>query len=335
VLTPPDTEWYYNNAMLAPAGYLPLLRQGVATDELQSTYTRLMQERVFDQAGMSTARLADDPRPFADDYARGYAPDYAEGTAAEPWVPIGSFAPAGGTLASLLDMAAHVRLQLRHGISPTGAPVASAENLAECWRPHVGVTTGPLDGPDLENCGYAMGWFDSTYTGGRHLVWHSGFYDGFGVVIGFFPEDNLGLVVPTNMAAAASKPFYLYVLNLLLENRFGLNHGANDTIVAAYRDAAEAQSRLAAQTRPVDAGAVAPFLSYQHGYQLAFDAAGTLRLQVGGRAARVLAMPDGSYVAASGGTLAGTPIQLLRDDVGTLVLELKDAETVRWLRGLG
>ena len=56
---------------------------------------------------------------------------------------------------------------------------------------------------------------------------------------------------------------------------------------------------------------------------------------MGGRALRVLAMPEGGYVAASGGTLVGTPIQLVRDDMGTPVLELEDLETVRWLRGPG
>jgi CubicO group peptidase (beta-lactamase class C family) len=344
VLTPPHTEWYYNNAVYVVAGYLPLLRQGVAASELQSTYARLMQERVFGPVGMGTARLADDPRPFTDDYATGYARDFVAGTAAEPWVPMGSFAPVGGTLASLPDLAAHVRLQLRRGVSPTGARVVSAGNLEECWQPHVALPSAPLDGPDLVSGGYAMGWMDNTYTNGRRLIWHTGEWDGFGAFIGFFPDDDLGLVILMNMSVSSAIYFYRYVLNLLLENQFGLNRGANEMIIAAYQEAAGALSALAAQARPVEAGAIAPFLgSYEHGYRLAYDAAGALRLHVGGRAVRVLAMPDGGpdggYVAASGGTLAGTPIQLVRDELGTPVIELVapvagEGETVRWLRGL-
>jgi CubicO group peptidase (beta-lactamase class C family) len=342
VLTPPDTEWYYNNAVYAVAGYLAPIRQGVALDQLQSTYARLMQERVFGPVGMTTARLADDPRPYTDDYARGYAPDFVDGTAAEPWVPIGAFAPVGAALASVSDMAAHVRLQLRHGISPSGVPVVSAANLAECWKPHIavpieqldGANPVPLEGPDFTSGRYAMGWIDYAYTGGRHLIFHTGFWDGFGAFIGFFPDDNLGLVVLANVGFRASKSFYRYVLNLLLENRFGLNHGANDTVVAAYQDATAALTAQAAQARAVDAGTITPFLGgYEHGYGLAFDAAGALRLHMGGRAVRVLALPDGGCVAASGTTLVGTPIHLLRDDLGAPVLELQDAETVRWLRG--
>lgn len=335
VLTPPDTEWYYNNAVYAVAGYLPLLRQGVAASEWQSVYAQLMQERVFGPAGMGTARIGDDPRPFTDDYATGYARDLVAGTAAEPWVPIGSYAPIGGVLASLPDMAAHVRLQLRRGVSPTGTRVVSAGNLAECWQPHIAVPTGPLDGPDLVSGRYAMGWIEDIYTNGRRLIWHTGNWDGFASYIGFFPEDNLGLAILENMSVGSSTYFYRYVLNLLLESQFGLNRGANDTLVAAYQEAAGALTALARRARPVDAGAIAPFLgNYEHAYRLAYDGDGTLRLHVGGRALRVLALPEGDYVAASGGTLAGTPIRFLRDDMGAPMLELDD-ESVHWLTGPG
>jgi CubicO group peptidase (beta-lactamase class C family) len=84
VLTPPYTEWFYNNAVAAVAGYLPLIHQGVPPDQLERTYARLLQERVFGPAGMATARLADDPRPYTDDYATGHGPDFVDGMAAEP-----------------------------------------------------------------------------------------------------------------------------------------------------------------------------------------------------------------------------------------------------------
>jgi CubicO group peptidase (beta-lactamase class C family) len=335
VRTPPYTEWYYNNAVCAVAGYLPLLHQSVAANELQSSYARLMRERVFGPAGMGAARLGDDPRPFADDYATGYAADFVAGIAAEPWVPIGSFAPIGATLASLPDMAAHVRLQLRRGVSLIGSRVVSARNLEECWQPHVAVPTGPLDGPDVQSGRYDMGWFDYRYTNGRRLIWHTGFWDGFGTFIGFFPDDNLGLIVLANMSVGVTNFFCRYVLNLLLENQFDLNRGANDTIVAAYQDAAGALNALAAQAHPVDAGAVAPFLGiYEHGDRLEYDAAGSLRWYLGGRALRVLAMPDEGYVAVSG-SLAGTPIHLGRDELGAPMMELdgQEGETVRWLSG--
>jgi CubicO group peptidase (beta-lactamase class C family) len=334
VLTPPHTEWYYNNAVYAAAGYLPPLRQGVEADQLQSAYTRLMQERVFGPAGMGSARLGNDPRPYTADYATGHAPDFVEGIAAEPWVPIGSFAPAGAALASLTDMAAYVRLQLRGGESVTGTRVVSSRNLAEAWRPHIALAPTPTDGPDVVSEGYGMGWFEYTYTNEVRLIWHTGFWDGFGAFIGFLPEADLGLVVLMNTSAASGNYFYKYVLNLLLERQFGLNQGVKEAVVAAYGEAVGQRADLAAQARPVDAGAIAPYLGdYEHGNRLTYDAAGALRLHVGGRALRVLALPDGSYVVASG-QLVGMPLRFERDQMGTPVMELEDAETVRWLRGL-
>jgi Beta-lactamase len=175
-----------------------------------------------------------------------------------------------------------------------------------------------------------MGWIDYRYTNGLRLVWHTGFWDGFGAFIGFFPEEDLGLAVLTNKSVASSNYFHKYVLNLLLENRFSFHGGANEMVVAAHNDAAGALAALAAGTRPVEAAAIAPFLGYYaHGYRLAYDAAGTLRLYLGSRAPRVLAMVDGSYVLASGGAI-GTPVRFMRDSAGTPVMELEGVETVRW-----
>jgi hypothetical protein len=237
-------------------------------------------------------------------------------------------------LVNLTDMAGYVRLQLRRGVSPAGTRVVSSRNLEECWRPHIDVPPSPTDGPDIVSSGYGMGWIDFTYADGRRLVWHTGFWDGFGTFIGFLPEEDLGLAILTNMSANFTNYFYKYVLNLLLESRFGLNRGVNETVGAAYQEAAAGLTDLAAQARPVDAGVMTPYLgAYERGYRLAYDAAGALRLHVGGRAMRVLALPDGSYVLASG-QLVGVLLRLDRDQTGVPVMELEGVETVRWLNGL-
>lgn len=334
VLGPPRSVFFYNNTVYSAAGYLPSLAQGVAADDLESSYARLMQDRVFGPAGMSSARIADDPRPYTDDYATGYAFDFVAGTAPEPGVPTGSFAPVGGTLAGLDDMAAYLRLQLRRGLAGSGRRVVSATNLAECWQPHIDEPISATFDPDLVSAGYAMRWNSQTYRDGRRLVWHNGGTDGFTSFVGSLPDDNLGLVVLTNSwVTPGGIAFYTYVLNLLLSGQFGLNQGVNETVVAAYRDALGQLTGLAAQATPVDATAIAPFLgSYEKGYGLSLDAAGGLRLLLGARATRVLAMPDGSYIAASG-LFAGTPIQLVRTSSGTPLMTLQDFESVSWLSG--
>jgi CubicO group peptidase (beta-lactamase class C family) len=334
VLNPPYTEWFYNNPVYTSGGYVPLLGYGVSAEDLLPAYSQKMQERVFGPAGMVSARIADDPRPYTDDYATGHTVDFVEGVAAVPWASIGNLAPTGGALANLADMATYVRLQLGRGVSTTGTRVVSATNLMECWRPHIDVPMTPTDGPDLVRASYGMGWFPYTYVNDRRLIWHSGFYDGFGSFAGFLPDDNLGLIVLSNMSVTSTDYFYRYVLNLLLNKSFGISAAGNDAAVAAYQSGTGHLSDLAAQAGPVDRTAIAPFLGYfNHGYRLSFDAGGALRLRFGARAPRIMAMPDGSYVEASG-PFVGTGIRFSTDGYGRPKMAIEDAENLIWEGGL-
>jgi CubicO group peptidase (beta-lactamase class C family) len=335
VTDPPHTTYFYNNTVYAVGGYLPALVQGASKEELQTVYARLMDERVYGPVGMRTARLTDDPRPFITDYATGYAPDFTQETAAQPYPPVGAYAPIGGTLASLTDMANYIAMQLNAGGSISGEHVVSAENLAECWKPHIDLPPAPELDPDRVSAGYGMGWISQTYRDGRRLVWHNGGIDGFSTFIGFFPDDDLGLVVLTNMGPLPRGLFFTaYVLNLVLSARFGLNEGANAAVVAQYQAAEQHLSDLAAQATPVAADAIAPYLGYyEKGWRLVFDADGTLRLRQSSRAIPLLALPDSDYVMASG-ELPGTAVRFSQDGSGMRWLEIQDIEIVRWSSGL-
>ncbi|MGI8485133.1 MAG: serine hydrolase domain-containing protein, partial [Thermomicrobiales bacterium] len=331
IIDPSQTRFFYNNSVYATGGYLPALVQGTAPNDLETAYARLMEERVYRPAGMKTARIADNPQPFVADYATGYASDLLQGTAVEPWGPVGSFAPVGGTLASLSDMANYVAMQLNQGVSTAGTRVVSAANLAECWQPHIDIPISPTLDPDLRKAGYGMGWMSQTYRDGRSLVWHNGGIDGFTTYLGFLPEDDLGLVVLTNLEPSSrSLSFYQYVLNLLLGGRFGYNKGINDVIVSQYKDATKQLTDLAAQTGPVDPAAIAPYLGfYQRGYSLAFDERGALRVRQSARSIRLLALPDGGYVMASGIAI-GVIVNFSQDRGGMRWMEITDIETVHW-----
>jgi CubicO group peptidase (beta-lactamase class C family) len=336
ITDPPNTTFFYNGTVYAAGGYLPALAQGAAADDLGTVYARLMMERVYRPSGMASSRITDDPRPFVENYATGYAPDFTAGTAAEPYAPVGSFAPAGGTLSTLTDMANYVTMQLNEGVATTGQRVVSAANLAECWKPQVTVPTPPsAEQPDLMSAQYGMGWLEYAFRGGRRFFGHAGGIDGFTTFIGFFPEDGLGLVVLTNMGpfprGLAFAP--VYVTNLLLEDRFGLNAGANAAVIANAQAAEQHLVDLAAQAAPVDPATIAPYLgSYERGWRAALDADGELRLHQSARALRLLAMPDGSYVMA-GGVLPGTAVRFFRDDEDMPWMEIEDLETVRWMVG--
>src|SRR5690349_15580630 len=97
----PDEVYFYNNTVYAFGSYLPFLAAGVAPQDLPAAYATAMKERVYGPAGMAGAMVADDPRGLVDDYATGYGLDLRLRPSVLPYGPVGSYAPVGGTLATL------------------------------------------------------------------------------------------------------------------------------------------------------------------------------------------------------------------------------------------
>ncbi|MEY2241847.1 serine hydrolase domain-containing protein [Streptomyces sp. BF23-18] len=334
VAAPRDTTFLYNNTVYSVGGYLPLLASGVSADALTGTFADEMRRRVYGPAGMTGARIADDPRGLVTDFMRGYAPDLTGAGRPLAYGPVGSYAPAGGTLASLDDMAAYVRTHLRRGVSVDGRRVVSAKNLAECWKPHIPVPLSPEFDPDVTASGYGMGWIHNRFRDGTSLIWHNGGIDGFTSYIGFLPERDLGLVVLNAMNPAPTGPYFsLYVLNLLLSERFGLNRGVPAKAHAGSLAALDGLRDLGRRTAPTDPGATAPYLGhYEGGYRLTRDGR-DLNLHLGPRTMPLGILPDGSHVV-TGGLLVENKVLLTRDVDDTPRLEVVGFETVRRTVGL-
>jgi CubicO group peptidase (beta-lactamase class C family) len=324
-----DQQFVYNNTVNAVGAYLPLLATGVAPGDLAAAYGQAMHDRVFGPAGMTTARIASDPRGVVDDFATGNGFDLRPRPTTMPFGPMGSHAPAGGASAGVNDMAAWVRLQLRQGQSVTGHRVVSGASLAECWRPHVTTPLAPDLDPDAVKGGYGMGWLRQEYRDGTSLVFHNGAIDGFTSYMGFLPQHDLGLVVLTNMTSGPTGTFwYTYVLNLLLSGRFGLNAGVPDKALAENARWLGVLAGVGKDARPVDLAAVDPYLGfYEGGYSLARQGR-DLQLRIGPRVFPLEVMPDGSYVM-SGGFMVGAEVRLARERDGTPRVEIVGAEIVR------
>jgi CubicO group peptidase (beta-lactamase class C family) len=293
-----------------------------------------MARRVYGPVGMGSAVICDDPRGVTDNYANGHGLDLAGRPRVLPYGAVGSYAPAGGTLASLDEMAAYVRLQLRRGLSVTGRRVVSADNLAQCWRPHISVGVNTELDPSVRTSGYGMGWIRNRFKDGTSLVWHNGGIDGFTSYIGFLPERDIGLVVLNAMNPNPTGAFfYLYVLNLLLSQRFGLNSGVAAKIDDLHASELARLRTLGRRSRPVDLRAVAPHFGHYEGGYLLEPVRRDLVLRLGSRALPLRTHPDGDYVI-SGGLLVEVRVKLGRDVDGTPTIELVDLETVRRTVGL-
>ncbi len=161
-----DQTFSYANTIQTVGGYLPLLATGEAQADLAPAWAAAIQDRVFGPAGMTVARLSSDPRGQVEDFATGNGFDLRPRASPMPFAAIGAYAPSGGTLASLSNMASWVRLQLRQGRSVTGHQVVSPANLAQCYVAHI--TVPPNDGalPGGASSGYGMGWWHDTFRTG-------------------------------------------------------------------------------------------------------------------------------------------------------------------------
>jgi CubicO group peptidase (beta-lactamase class C family) len=329
-----DETWVYNNTVQTVGGYLPLLAAGVAASDLEAAYATAMQERIFGPAGMAGVRIGSDPRGLVDEYAEGHGFDLRPRATTLPFAPIGAWAPAGAAWASVTDMAAWVRLQLRQGRSVTDRQVVSAANLIECWNPHV---TAPLiygaANPDVQTSGYAMGWFSDEYRDGSRLVWHAGGFDGFTTYMAFLPGHDLGLVVLSNINPGPTGSLWnLFVLDQLLSDRFRLNGSGRGTTLTNAAAALAALADLGRQATAVDFKLVQPWLGHYEGGWSMVKEGRELVLQIGPRTIPLLVMPDTTFVMA-GGPNVGARIRLTRDGDGTPRIQLPGVETVRRTTG--
>jgi beta-lactamase class C len=335
VVDAPGKVWIYNNTVYSVGAYLPLLAKGVKPADLGAAYTTAMHERVLAPAGMASTIIADDPRGRVANYSRGHGLDVFGRTNTLPYGAVGSYAPVGGGLSTLNDMAHYLQLELRGGKSVIGKRVVSAKNLAQCWVPGVAV---PLDAnldPDAVSSGYAMGWIREKYRDGTSLVWHNGAIDGFTAFIGFLPERDIGLVVLNNMNPFPNGLFlYLYVLMYVLSKEFGVNEGSPAKVTAAAAAGREALLAIGPTLRPVSKTRVAPFLGYyEGGYQIFLDG-GKLFFQIQSRIIELRLQQGETYVAADG-LLPGTPVLLTRDPDGVPVMDITGVERVRRTVGVG
>ena len=324
---------FYTNRVFALSGYVPLLATGVALRDLESAYAQTLRQRIFERAGMRGAVLAGDLRGVVDDFATGYSIDTRGRVVALPYAPRGSVAPAESGMASVSDMAAWVRLQLRQGRSVTGRQVVSSANLAECWRPHIAVPTG--GSPNVRSVGYAMGWNVTEYQGGTTVTLHTGALDGFSTFMGFLPQYDLGLVVLTNMEPVPTGGAWMnVVLEALLSRRLGLSVGGGQRAMDGAAQAVAELVDVGREAVSLDRKQVQPYLGdYEGNWPLVLEG-NTLWLRIGSRVGTLLPMPDGTYYVTAS-TLQGLRVKLGVEADGTRHLDFVGYETVAGRRDDG
>jgi CubicO group peptidase (beta-lactamase class C family) len=180
----PGEKWAYRNTNYVLLGVLIHKITGKRYDEF-------LAERIFRPLGMTSTRLISD-RDIIPNRSAGYELDNGE-LKNQEWVSPTFNSTADGTLYfNVLDLA-------KWDAALYGTQLLKQSSLDRIW------TVYPLNDGKSNPAGYGFGW--SIGKQNEHkLIEHNGAWQGFTCDISRYPDDNLSVVVLTNLDAGHSDP---------------------------------------------------------------------------------------------------------------------------------
>ena len=205
-----------------------------------------LQERIFDRAGMTRTTA----------YASRM---YGDGDAAIPSIRAdGGFAPApvrkndsvmhaaGGTGASINDLARWVRLQLGAG-SIDGATLLPEPRMSEMHKQHVSCERGLPPFMPCTRTGFGLSWTVGTFREHRMLV-HGGGYAGTAAAVSFLPDKKMGVAVLANVEGVCTQLITVEIYDRLLgvkdtDNLPDIKHMLDSRLAKRRRKQAETSDR--------------------------------------------------------------------------------------------
>jgi CubicO group peptidase (beta-lactamase class C family) len=186
------SKFGYQNIMYLAAGQ-------VVPSITSKTWDDFVTERIFSPLGMKDSGTSITTLSKSNDVS---TPHVKIDGKIQPvaWRLIDNIAPAGSINSNVVDMAQWLRLQLGKG-KFNGKQLVSEANIKEMQTPQ---TIMRIEGPytffypDAHFLNYGMGWFLSDFRG-KKLVEHGGAIDGMRAEVAMIPEENVGVVILTNM----------------------------------------------------------------------------------------------------------------------------------------
>jgi len=174
----PGTSYRYSNPGYVLLGMLIHKRTGLF-------YGDFLKQRVFQPAGMTSARV-NDIRAIVPDRASGYVLGDDGRLLKDKWVsPSLSVTADGSLLFTVLDLAKW-DAALRSGT------LLKPGNLQLMWQ------AGPLLDGSRDPSNYGFGWATS-FVRGHRMVAHSGSWQGFTTYLARYVDDDLSVAVLTNL----------------------------------------------------------------------------------------------------------------------------------------
>ena len=253
------TTWQYQNLMYATAGYLIEVISGQTWEE----FTR---QRILEPLGMSSTNFSVHESQQTTDFALPYKESKEQIELIDFYDRFQAIGPAGSINSHILDMAKWVRCLLNKGKNGDGEKRWISEaQFKQLVTPQIITPDLPTLFTKYEECftwTYALGWFVSSYRG-HTMIQHGGNIDGFSALVTFMPDDELGIVVLTNLDGNFATEILAFAL---CDRLFGLSDvpwlDRFQGKFAEMKEQAEKSKKEQAQERIPDAPPTHPLGAY-------------------------------------------------------------------------
>ncbi|HEY9669882.1 MAG TPA: serine hydrolase [Waterburya sp.] len=228
------TVFQYQNLMYMTAGYL-------VGEIAQSSWEEFVQQEIFTPLEMRDSNLSVETSQNADDFALPYR-EKNDNVERLPFTNIDVPGPAGSINSNAVDMARWLLLHLNQG-KYGEKQIISSSNLQEMHSPQI-VMTQDLEYNELFYYFYGLGWAITSYRG-HNLIQHGGNIDGFSARTTLLPQDNIGIVILTNMD---KNPVIHTVTYYVCDRLLGLDEAPwNERMKEKYAQAKEATAKAREQ----------------------------------------------------------------------------------------
>lgn len=181
----PGAKWAYRNTNYVLLGFVIHKVTG-------EPYEEFLKQRIFDPLGMASTRLISN-RDIIYNRASGYEIDDSGQLKNQAWVsPTFNSTADGALYFTVLDLA-------KWDGALYGTRLLKQSSLDRIW------TVYRLNDGKPNPDSYGFGWFIRTQNGHK-LIEHGGAWQGFTCQIARYPDDNLTVVVLTNLDSGHSDP---------------------------------------------------------------------------------------------------------------------------------
>ncbi len=183
------TLFQYQNLMYMAAGYLVGELAGMSWEEF-------VQLRIFQPLGMTNSFFDIDKAKELPNCSHPYLERKDEVKETPFYAAQGAVAPAGAIVSCISDMSHWALLHANKG-KIGEMQLISEGQMMQMHSPQM-VMQEANRFPELTNATYGMGWFIHAYRGVK-MVEHGGNIDGFSSLVTLLPQQNIGIVVLSNM----------------------------------------------------------------------------------------------------------------------------------------